>query len=242
MKRAYHKWFSPNLQRDMELLIYGHAGARVLFFPTRMARFYDYENWRVIQSVEHMISNGWIQVYCLDSVDSESFYNSWTHPAGKVARHLQFENYVLREVMPFSYKLNPTNYLMSVGCSMGAYHAMNIALRHPKWFSKIVALSGRFDIAMQVGYFGNLLDGFYNEDVYFHMPSHYMANMPEGEQLEQIRRLNITFTIGKEDPFLQNNREFSRKLKEKHVTHNFYEWNGLAHSARYWRQMLPLYV
>ncbi len=44
MYREYHKWFSPHLQREMELLILGHAGARVLVFPTRCGRFYDYEN------------------------------------------------------------------------------------------------------------------------------------------------------------------------------------------------------
>ena len=43
MHREYHKQFSQHLQRDMELLIFGHGGRAVLFFPTRMARFYDYE-------------------------------------------------------------------------------------------------------------------------------------------------------------------------------------------------------
>jgi esterase/lipase superfamily enzyme len=45
VKREYHKWFSPSLGRDMELLVFGHTGARVLVFPTREGRFYDYENW-----------------------------------------------------------------------------------------------------------------------------------------------------------------------------------------------------
>ncbi len=44
MKREYHKWYCGPLGRDMELLVFGHAGARVLAFPTRCGRFYDYEN------------------------------------------------------------------------------------------------------------------------------------------------------------------------------------------------------
>ena len=43
MKREYHKWYSPALGRDMELLVFGHGGARVLAFPTRCGRFYEYE-------------------------------------------------------------------------------------------------------------------------------------------------------------------------------------------------------
>jgi len=40
MHRAYHRWHSPSLGRDMELLVYGHAGARVLVFPTSQGRFF----------------------------------------------------------------------------------------------------------------------------------------------------------------------------------------------------------
>jgi esterase/lipase superfamily enzyme len=35
MNREYHRWYSHRLGRDMELLIFGHAGAKVLVFPTR---------------------------------------------------------------------------------------------------------------------------------------------------------------------------------------------------------------
>jgi hypothetical protein len=35
MHREYHRWFSQRLQRDMEMLVFGHAGAKVIVFPTR---------------------------------------------------------------------------------------------------------------------------------------------------------------------------------------------------------------
>ena len=242
MKREYRKWFSPNLQRDMELLVYGHSGARVLLFPTRTARFYDYEDWSVIHSIQHFVENGWLQIYALDSIDQESFYCFWAHPTGRIQRHIQYEKYVLEEVMPLSYKLNPNLYLMAVGCSMGAYHAMNIALRHPQWFGKVVSLSGRYDLTLHLGMFEDLLSGYYDENVYHHIPSHYVPNIPESEQLNHIRRLEITFVIGKDDVFRQNNQDFSSSLWQKGIWHSFYEWDGLAHKARNWRQMLPLYL
>lgn len=74
------------------------------------------------------------------------------------------------------------------------------------------------------------------------MPNHYIPNIPEGKQLDHIRRLEITFAIGKKDAFLSNNHEFSQSLWEKGIWHSFYEWDGLAHRAKYWRQMLPLYL
>jgi len=242
MNREYHKWFSPSLQRDMELLVYGHSGARVLLFPTRTGRFFDYENWRIIDSIKHFIDNGWLQIYALDSIDQESFYCFWAHPQGRIERHIQYENYILNEVLPLSVTKNPNPFLMAVGCSMGAFHAVNIAFRFPHLFGKVVALSGRYDLTIKLGMFEDLLSGFYNETVYYHSPNHYMYHISESELLQQIRKLDITVVCGKEDVFLSNNRDFSQLLWNKNIHHNFYEWEGLAHSARFWRQMLPMYL
>lgn len=136
IKREYKKWFSPNLQRDMELLIFGHEGTPVLFFPTRMARFYDYEDWGVIETLEEKILAGKIQVYCLDSVDEESFYCKSIAPAQRMKRHIQFEKYLLEELLPFVRQQNKNTDIVSAGCSLGAYHAVNLAFRHPSLFKK----------------------------------------------------------------------------------------------------------
>jgi esterase/lipase superfamily enzyme len=42
MHREHVRWFSPRLERDMQLLIFGHAGARVLVFPSSMGRFFEW--------------------------------------------------------------------------------------------------------------------------------------------------------------------------------------------------------
>jgi len=242
MNREYHKWYSPNLQRDMELLVFGHSGAKVLLFPTRTARFYDYENWNIIESIKPFIENGWIQVFALDSIDQESLYCFWSHPQGRIQRHLQYENYILNEVIPLMHQKNPDPFLMSVGCSMGAYHAINIAFRHPNLFGKLVALSGRYDLTIKLGMFDDLFSGYYNDTIYYNLPSHYVPNLPEEEQLHQIRKMKVTIACGKDDVFYANNKEFSETLWGKGITHDFHEWDGMAHQAKYWRQMLPIYL
>lgn len=242
MNREYHKWYSPHLRREMELLVFGHAGARVLLFPTRTARFYDYEDWKVIESLRYPIEQGWIQVFTLDSIDEESFYCFWAHPKGRIARHIEYEEYVLNEVIPFTATKNPNTFLMSVGCSMGAFHAVNIAFKHPHLFGKVLAMSGRYDLTLSLGMFANLLDGHYCDDVYHNTPSHYVPNIHCSKQLFHIRKLQITIVCGKEDVFIQNNREFSQNLWIKGIDHQFIEWEGLAHKACYWRQMLPMYI
>jgi len=125
---------------------------------------------------------------------------------------------------------------------MGAYHAMNIALRHPQWFGSIISLSGRYDLTLELNGFKDLLSEYYDEDVYHNMPTHYLPAIGEGEQLDHIRRMRIRIAIGKDDPFYENNKTFSSQLWAKGIWHDLYEWDGLAHRARYWRQMLPKYI
>jgi esterase/lipase superfamily enzyme len=242
INREYHKLYSTELQRDMELLVFGHAGRAVLFFPTRMARFYDYENWGIVGALYDKIENGELQLFCVDSIDAESFYNKEIHPADRIKRHQQYESYLLNEVLPMMQGPNGGRYLMTAGCSMGAYHAMNIGLRHPQLFRKIVSMSGRYDLTIQLPFYDDLFDGFHNEDIYFNMPRQYLANLTDDKLLDAMRKLEIIIAIGEEDPFLPGNQQFHDTFLQKELPHQFYIWDGNAHRPRYWRQMVSVYL
>lgn len=242
MNREYHRWYSAHLERDMELLIFGHGGRAVLFFPPRMGRFYDYENWGIIEGIADRINNGELQLFCVDSIDAETFYNEQSSPEEKINRHLQYERYIVNEVLPFMRTKNPDGDLESAGCSLGAYHAANIALKYPHYFKRLVCLSGRYDLTRSVLYFRDLFDGFHNEDIYFNMPRQFMANMENGWHLDHIRQMQILIAIGETDPFKQDNCEFSELLNAKGIQHEFYTWNGYAHNPRNWRRMTQLYL
>ncbi len=123
MKREYHKWFSPNLKKEMELLVFGQKDTPVLFFPTGGARIYDYESWKIIDAVADKSNNEWLQVYCVDSVDTESFYCTCIHPCQRINRHIQYEQYILEEVLLLIYYKNDIHFIITAGCSLGAYHA-----------------------------------------------------------------------------------------------------------------------
>jgi len=58
MLREYHKWYSPILGRDIELLVFGHSGVPLLVFPTSMGRFFDYESRGMIDVISHKYENG----------------------------------------------------------------------------------------------------------------------------------------------------------------------------------------
>ncbi|WP_446811422.1 esterase family protein [Methylomonas sp. 2BW1-5-20] len=242
MNREYHHWYSPRLGRDMEFLVFGHAGAKVLIFPTRDGRFYEYENLGIVERLRNKIEAGHIQLFCVDSIDHETFYCFWRRPEDRIQRHMFFEDYVLNEIMPFMALKNPHPCVIAHGCSLGGYHAANIAFRHPHLFKKLVAFSGRFDLTLEVECFKNLFDGYYDDHVYFHTPSHFLPNLNCETQLTHLRQMEITLVIGKDDPFLQNNHELSQVLMQKGIRHALYEWEGRAHQGHYWRRMAPLYI
>ncbi|TDP01242.1 esterase family protein [Marinomonas balearica] len=242
MNREYHKWWSPNLQRDMELLVFGSGGAKVLVFPTRGGRFFEYENLGMVEKIRHKIEANQLQLFCIDGIDAESFYCYWAHPSGRMTRYMQYEEYVLREVLPLMHTINAHPTTISHGCSLGAFHAANIAFKHPHLFNKLCAFSGRYDLTLQVEYFPNLLDGHYDESVYFNTPTHFLPNLHGHDQLNALRAMDIVLVIGKEDPFLDNNLHLSQILNEKGIDHQLHLWEERAHRGYYWRRMVPLYL
>lgn len=222
----------------MELLIFGKSGTKIILYPTRTARFYDYEDWGLIEIFREPIEKGDIQIYCTDSIDQESFYCFWCEPQGRIQRHLQFENYLVNELLPFTRSKNPNPSTISMGCSMGAYHAVNIAFKYPYHFNKVIGLSGRYDLTVPAGVFKDLLDGYYDENVYFNMPNHYLVNIDNPHLLDALRKLEIVLVIGKEDVFIKSNCDLSEVLWMKNIPHQLHLWEGEAHKVRYWKEMI----
>ncbi|MBA2671265.1 MAG: esterase, partial [Gemmatimonadetes bacterium] len=128
----------------MELLTFGHAGARMLVFPTSMGRFFEWEDQGMMRALGEHLDRGWLHVCCVDSVDSESWYAKTRHPAERAFRHQQYERYILDEVIPFTRHRNSNPFQIAAGASFGAYHALNLALRFPGAIDRVIALSGLY--------------------------------------------------------------------------------------------------
>lgn len=69
MEVKYFKKFSNNLQRNMEYKTYGSEGRPVLVFASQDGRFYDYENFGMVNALSPFIERGQIHLVCADSID-----------------------------------------------------------------------------------------------------------------------------------------------------------------------------
>lgn len=75
MRREYHAWVSHHLGRTMEFLWLGERGYPVLLFPTSMGRFWQNEDMGITGALAEKVDAGYIQLVCVDAVDTESWYN-----------------------------------------------------------------------------------------------------------------------------------------------------------------------
>lgn len=145
MRRDYRSWYSGSLGREMEMLVFGHGGLPCLVLPTSCGRFYDFEDRGMVAAVAHKIEGGHLQLFCVDSVDAEGWYNRDVPGRWRIARHVQFEQYLMHEVLPLIRRENASPLLVAAGCSFGGYHAANLALRHPDTFTGFLSMGGIFD-------------------------------------------------------------------------------------------------
>jgi esterase/lipase superfamily enzyme len=235
MIREYHKWFSPRLHRDMELLVFGHAGIPLLVFPTSMGRFYDYEDRHMLDPVRDKYENGQLQAFCVDSVDAKSWYNKAVHPAQRAARHVEYDQYLVHEMEPFIRARNASSELIVTGCSFGGYHSVNFALRHPDLVTGCVSMGGAFDIHQ-------FLNGYYDENCYYNCPPDFLPNLSDPWFLDRYARMKIVLATGEADVCLGENRRLSEIMTKKAIPHWLDVWgNGTGHDWPWWQQMAAKY-
>lgn len=220
----------------MELLIFGHDGLPVLVFPTSCGRFYEFEERGMVASVGGKVWTGDLQFFCVDSVDAESWYNRGVGPDWRIARHVQYEQYILDEVVPLIRQRNWNPRLVAAGCSFGGYHAGNIALKHPEVFSGFLSMSGAFDLT-------SFLDGFYDRNCYFNLPMHYLPNLSDGRFFDRYRANSYVLATGVHDQCWNDNEVLARIMRDKGIPHQLDVWgNSTGHDWPWWQQMLSTYL
>ena len=231
MKETYHRWYSPNVGKDMEMLIFGHQGYPVLIFPSSMGRYYESKDFGLIESARWFIERGFVQIFCLDSVDTYSWYNKNIHPAQRVMNHVWYDKMVYEEVAPSIRWNTGTGKIAVAGASFGGYHAVNFALKHPDVVSHLYSMSGAFDIKM-------FMDGYYDDNVYFNNP----VDFAHGLSHPDLWRMKIVLGTSEWDICRPANEHMSHLLGQKHIPHWLDMRGWQQHDWPLWREMFPHYL
>ena len=238
LREEHIKWYSERMGRDMEVLVHGHAGAPVIICPSSWGQYYEWKDFLMIDTLADKIDAGYIQLYGIDSHCAESWYNDHIHPHERVRRHNLWEEYVLRELVPFIRSRNSNDHLITAGVSFGAYLAANFAFKHPDLVRKTVGISGSYRI-------NRLLDGYYDTDAYLNCPVDYVSGLTDDGYLSQLRRMDIALVTSDRDLGICRERTYdmSKALAEKSIPHRLDDWGGeLIHDWPTWRNMIRHYL
>lgn len=239
MRRDIFKWWSPNLGKEMEIVVYGDWGFALLMFPTAGADFLEYERFGLIEAIAPFIQAGKCKVYSVNSINQESWLNTWMRPADKALRHQQFNYYIAEEVVHFIFHdcAGPVP-VITTGASVGALHAANLFFRRPDLFDGVIAMSGYYDLK----YYSN---GYYDENCYFNSPVDYLPNLHEEDILARLRSKEHIYVVSGQGDY--ESPDASRRLSEilysKGIPHQLDLWGSdMRHDWPTWRSMLPHYL
>lgn len=245
MEIRYLKHYSSYLYREMEIKIYGHAGKPVLFIPCQGGRFFDFENFQMLDHWAHWIEEGKCTVYSIDTIDNETYANKAGDCRHRIELHEDWYNYVIEEVVPTIRHLSGERngydqMLTAFGCSMGAMHAANFFFRRPDLFDQVFAISGVYDSRDA---FGDYMDDL----VYQNTPVEYLMNMPaDHPYIRMYNERQIIIVVGQgawEDVLKASTGWLKWVLEQKgiHATVDFWG-HDVDHNWPWWYKMVAHYV
>ena len=240
----YRKWWSPALSRDMELKVYGHAGKPVLVFPSGGGRFFEYEDFGMVEACRELLEQGRVQLFAIDSVDKESWFNGSLSLPDRARRHESYEKYVMNEAVPFIRERNAsTSAILTTGCSGGGYHAANFLFRRPDVFDSTIALSGLYGPRFAVG-------ELWDDSLYFHFPLCYLPHLEDPGILALLRRARIILCVGQGDwetcaeyDCLADTKALKAILESKAIGAWVDFWgHDVNHDWPWWRKQMPYFL
>jgi esterase/lipase superfamily enzyme len=223
----------------MPVATYGHFGFALLMIPTAAADYLEYERFQLIDSLALFIDSGKIKVFCINSINEESWLNQQMLPEHKAIRHNQFNHYVFNEVIPFiRNSTSAETPIITCGASFGALHSMNLFLKRPDLINGVIAMSGVYDLHKYT-------NGYHDEQVYYNSPMDYLPNLNDNWYLENIRKSKHIYILSGsgdyEDPQAAEN--LARVLYNKGIHYELDIWGeDMKHDWPTWRAMLPYYI
>ncbi len=241
MNTEYYKWYSPAIGRDMELKVYGDWGQPTLVFPAQGGRFYEFEDFGMVDACRGLIESGKVKIYTVDSLDNETWANFGGDPGQRARRHEDYDRYITQEVAPFirGHCRHADQKIITAGVSMGGFHAGNFFFRHPDAFCGFISLSGIFRLKLFIG-------DYVDDCVYFNSPLFYLPKLNDPWFLDRYRQSRIVVCVGQgawEDEMLSDARTLQDILLAKGIAAQFDYWGyDVNHDWPWWRKQLPYFL
>jgi esterase/lipase superfamily enzyme len=222
------------------LIAYGHYGRPVLVFPSEQGRAWDFENNGMIGAVTDLVDTGRVKFYCVDSDDGATWSDHSLPIEERARRHTGYEALMLAHVVPWiATDCGGAAEIATLGCSLGAFHAANFALKRADLFPLALCFSGNYDPTSWNAW------GERGDATYFNNPFNYVANL-DGDHLHWLQdRVSLLLVVGQGDweteptKSLPSTLAFAQCLADKGIRHELDVWgHDTPHDWPSWRAQL----
>ena len=222
------------------VIAYGHFGRPVIVFPAEAGRAWDLEDNGIVGVVADLIDAGRVKLYCVDSFDAWTWSDQGVPLEERAQRHGAYESWILDHVVPWaSEDSGGAQEFVTVGCSLGAFHAANFALKRADRFPLALCLSGNYDPTTWNGW------GERGDALYFNNPFDYVAGL-SGDHLDWLRQqVSLLLVVGQgafevsPTAALPSTRAFAELLGSKGIRHELDVWgDDVPHDWSSWRRQL----
>jgi esterase/lipase superfamily enzyme len=238
VNRRHLTLHSPAIGDGLGMIVYGHDGRPLLVFPSQAGHCWDYENNGMIGAVAALIEAGRVKAYCVDSFDSHSWQADHLPLEERARRHGLYEDWIVNRVVPWIHEdCGGPQEIALTGCSFGAYHSANFALKRADLFPLAICQSGVYDVSV-VGW------GERGENVYFNNPMDYVSHL-HGDHLDWLRgRLTLVLVCGQgqwEDTTgtLDSTKRFAALVMDRHIRVELDLWGyDVPHDWSSWRAQI----
>jgi esterase/lipase superfamily enzyme len=237
MQREVTSWHSPALCQPMSVAVYGHYGFALLLIPTADTGHLEYEQHGLIECIRPFIEAGKVKVYCLGSVLGE--VPAPVTDGQRPRMYQRYYDYVFREVLPFiKNTTSEETPVLASGVAIGALHAANLFFKHPDLVQGVLAVSGTYDLC-------HYTHGYYDQDVYFNSPAHYLPNLNAEWHLSEFRQSRQIYLVSGSGAYENPASSWiiSSLLAAKGVPHELDIWGeGYPHEWWAWHRMYYKYL
>ena len=243
MREQAVELYSPAIGAAGTVVGYGHWGRPVLVFPSEQGRAWDFANNGMVGAVTDLIEAGRVKLYCVDSYDARTWAAGDVPLEERARRHGAYESWIVDQVVPhIGTDTGGAPEMAVLGCSMGAFHALNFALKRADLFPLALCFSGNYDPAAWHGW------GERGDASYFNNPSDYLSHL-HGQHLEWLRsQLSVLLVCGQgqwEDTTgaLASTTHIAGLLASKGIQHELDLWGyDVPHDWPSWRRQLAYHL
>jgi esterase/lipase superfamily enzyme len=230
----------PGTDSHLAVVRHGHFGRPVLVFPSEAGRAEDFENNGMVDAVRDLVDEGRISLFCVDSADGSTWSDTSLSIEERARRHGGYHAWLEQEVVPFIHRqLGGFGELITLGVSMGAYHAVHFAFQRADLAPLAIGLSGNYDIGTWRSW------GERGDAAYFANPTDYVSGLG-GDHLRWLQsRLSVLLVVGQgawethPTGALPSSIRFEQLLRDKGITHELDLWGyDVSHDWVWWQRQL----